>query len=87
MKGRVDGLDAKVGKLEAQQLSTNIKLSGLATFALGGIDYSSGGKNNIQDCCGNLVSARSNVTINYDAHFTPVLQARIRFAQIPGRLS
>ena len=35
LKGRVDGLEAKVGELEANQFSTTTKLSGLATFVVG----------------------------------------------------
>ena len=70
LKGRVDGLEAKVGTLEAQQFSTTTKLSGLATFVIGGIDYSGGGKNNIRDYRGNLVSAPSNVTFDYDVQLT-----------------
>ena len=35
LKGRVDGLEARVGELEATQFSTTTKLSGLATFVLG----------------------------------------------------
>jgi len=38
LKGRVDGLEAKVGELEAQQFSTTTKLSGLAIMTLGGTD-------------------------------------------------
>ena len=40
LKGRVDGLEAKVGKLEATQFSTTTKLQGEATFVLGGSDFS-----------------------------------------------
>ena len=36
LKGRVDGLDAKVGELEANQFSTTTKLKGIATMVLGG---------------------------------------------------
>jgi hypothetical protein len=36
LKGRVDGLEAKVGELEANQFSTTTKLSGIATMTLGG---------------------------------------------------
>lgn len=36
LRGRVDALDAKVAKLEAQQFSTTTKLSGLAFFNLTG---------------------------------------------------
>ena len=35
LKGRVDGLEAKVGELEATQFSTTTKLSGRATFVAG----------------------------------------------------
>ena len=35
LKGRVDGLEAKVGELEANQFSTTTKLSGQATFVVG----------------------------------------------------
>ncbi|MCP9915729.1 iron uptake porin [Cyanobium sp. ATX 6F1] len=35
LRGRVDGLEAKVGELEATQFSTTTKLSGLATFVVG----------------------------------------------------
>jgi len=38
LKGRVDGLEAKVGTLEAQQFSTTTKLSGLAIMTIGGTD-------------------------------------------------
>ncbi|MCP9882345.1 carbohydrate porin [Cyanobium sp. Alchichica 3B3-8F6] len=36
LKGRVDGLEAKVGELEANQFSTTTKLKGIATFVVGG---------------------------------------------------
>ncbi|WP_028952940.1 iron uptake porin, partial [Synechococcus sp. CC9616] len=36
IRGRVDGLEARVGELEATQFSTTTKLSGLANFVLGG---------------------------------------------------
>ncbi len=35
LKGRVDGLEARVGELEATQFSTTTKLKGQATFVLG----------------------------------------------------
>ena len=38
LKGRVDGLEAKVGELEATQFSTTTKLKGKATFVTGAID-------------------------------------------------
>jgi hypothetical protein len=36
LKGRVDGLEAKVGELEANQFSTTTKLKGIATMVFGG---------------------------------------------------
>jgi len=45
LKGRVDGLEAKVGVLEAQQFSTTTKLKGVATMVLGGVNYSGTGVN------------------------------------------
>jgi len=44
LRGRVDGLEAKVGELEATQFSTTTKLKGLATFVIGGNSFS--GTNN-----------------------------------------
>ena len=35
LKGRVDGLEARVGELEATQFSTTTKLKGVATFVIG----------------------------------------------------
>ncbi|NDD70015.1 MAG: hypothetical protein EBZ29_11780, partial [Synechococcaceae bacterium WB9_4xC_028] len=40
LKGRVDGLEAKVAELEATQFSTTTKLKGLATFVMGANSYS-----------------------------------------------
>ena len=51
VKGRVDGLDARVGALEANQFSTTTKLSGLATMVVGGLSNNPAG---------------SQVTFNYD---------------------
>ncbi len=39
LRGRVDGLEAKVGELEATQFSTTTKLNGKATFVLGANSY------------------------------------------------
>ena len=38
LKGRVDGLEARVGELEATQFSTTTKLAGKATFVTGAMD-------------------------------------------------
>jgi hypothetical protein len=40
LRGRVDGLEAKVGELEATQFSTTTRLRGNTNWVLGGLDYS-----------------------------------------------
>jgi len=60
LKGRVDGLEAKVGELEANQFSTTTKLKGIATMVLGG---ASEGSNASGLGTGNDAS---EVTFNYD---------------------
>ena len=40
IQGRVDGLEARMGELEATQFSTTTKLSGLATFVVGANHFS-----------------------------------------------
>jgi hypothetical protein len=44
LRGRVDGLEARVGELEANQFSTTTKLQGEASFMLGAVDF--GGSQN-----------------------------------------
>ena len=39
LKGRVDGLEARVGELEATQFSTTTKLKGKVDFVMGGVSY------------------------------------------------
>ena len=51
LKGRTDGLEAKTGQIEASQFSTTTKLSGLATFVVGGVSNNPAGE---------------RVTFNYD---------------------
>ena len=43
LKGRVDGLEARVGELEATQFSTTTKLKGKATFVTGAMDSEDAG--------------------------------------------
>jgi hypothetical protein len=56
LTARVDGLESKVGKLQAQQFSTTTKLAGEASMILGGIPgYTANG-----------VKGYGNTTFNYD---------------------
>ena len=64
LRGRVDGLEKKVGKLEAMQFSTTTKLQGDMTFVLGGVGYGATGANNTIP--GTNIPARNGVSFNYD---------------------
>jgi hypothetical protein len=67
LKGRVDGLEAKVGVLEAQQFSTTTKLKGIATMVLGGATYSSNAYNQLQGGAAPTIGALPNgLSFNYD---------------------
>jgi len=46
LRGRVDGLEARIGEMEATQFSTTTKLQGQATFVLGAVN-ASGNRNGI----------------------------------------
>ena len=61
LRGRVDGLEAKVGELEANQFSTTTKLKGIATMVLGGASNVPGFVNG-----GNVIATTDEVTVNYD---------------------
>ena len=57
LRGRVDGLEKKVGSLEAMQFSTTTKLKGEASFVVGGLD-------------GSPDLAADRTTFNYDYRLT-----------------
>jgi hypothetical protein len=61
LKGRVDGLEAKVVELEASQFSTTTKLSGQATMVLGGAGQTGFGDN---------VTANDDVQLSFDTSFS-----------------
>jgi hypothetical protein len=64
LKGRVDGLEAKVGVLEAQQFSTTTKLKGIATMVLGAVNY--GGNDAAQQAAGTIGALTDGLSFNYD---------------------
>jgi hypothetical protein len=79
LKGRVDGLEAKVGELEATQFSTTTKLKGIATFVLGANSF--GGNNaatrafpngavNATRAIEGGTSFNYDVRLNFDTSFT-----------------
>ena len=65
LKGRVDGLDARVGVLEANQFSTTTKLKGIATMVIGGASNGYTASNNLQGAA-NSNNMQDHITFNYD---------------------
>jgi len=68
IRGSVDGIEARVGEMEATQFSTTTKLSGTATFVVGGNSfdgdaYTAGGANPRQATAGEEEGA---LVFNYD---------------------
>jgi hypothetical protein len=59
LRGRVDGLEARVGELEATQFSTTTKLSGQATFVVGANTFS-----------GSAINTRANTVNRAPNEFT-----------------
>ena len=86
LKGRVDGLEAKVGELEATQFSTTTKLKGEATFDIGAYTYGGSAKtgNTGPGLDGEaLLSAmvfNYDVRLSFDTSFTgkDLLRTRLR---------
>jgi len=76
LRGRVDGLEAKVGELEATQFSTTTKLKGEATFVLGGVP---GLETNDGGNVGNT-AFNYDLRLNFDTSFTgkDLLRTRLR---------
>jgi hypothetical protein len=52
LKGRVDGLEARVGELEATQFSTTTKLKGQATFVIGANSFGGDARQGVADVVG-----------------------------------
>jgi len=81
LRGRVDGLEKKVGKLEATQFSTTTKLSGQATFVVGANAFSGSAintatnrvnraPNSLTGAARTPVSLPNATTFNYDLQLT-----------------
>jgi hypothetical protein len=76
LKGRVDGLENRVGNLEATQFSTTTKLKGEATFVLGGVP---GLETNKGGDVGNT-AFNYDLRLNFDTSFSgkDLLRTRLR---------
>ena len=72
LKGRVDGLEAKVAELEATQFSTTTKLTGLATFVLGANTFGGSASNlvNANQSRFGATTFNYDVQLNFDTSFT-----------------
>ena len=74
LRGRVDGLEKKVGVLEAQQFSTTTKLQGEVAMVLGGVGYPSNNYTNNNTLGAPLAATRTSaatpvtngMSFNYD---------------------
>ena len=90
LRGRVDGLEQKVGVLEAQQFSTTTKLNGKADMILGGTSYTGGyGGTNAgagSKALQNGVSFNYRLTLDLDTSFTgkDLLFTRLRTGNFAG---
>jgi hypothetical protein len=93
LRGRVDALEAKTSKLEAQQFSTTTKLNGEVIFAVAAA--SDGNANNVTVINGVAVpipNNRSNTVfgyrarLNFDTSFTgkDLLRTRLQASSLPG---
>ncbi|QPN68725.1 carbohydrate porin [Synechococcus sp. CBW1006] len=88
LRGRVDGLEAKVGELEATQFSTTTKLSGLATFVLGGNAFGGSAAALVEDSRRRFGATTFNydVQLNFDTSFTgkDLLRTTLRAGNFEG---
>ena len=66
LKGRVDGLDARVGVLEANQFSTTTKLKGVATMTIGGTSNGGTAIGNLPAYNASGNSVNDHIAFNYD---------------------
>jgi len=88
LRGRVDALDAKVTKLEAQQFSTTTKLRGEAIFGLAaasdGLDEPATPTSDFTDRTNTIFSYR--VRLNLDTSFTgkDLLRTRLQASNTPN---
>jgi hypothetical protein len=76
LKGRVDGLEAKVGQLEATQFSTTTKLKGETNFILGGVP----GARTVNGANVGNTAFNYDLRLNFDTSFTgkDLLRTRLR---------
>merc|ERR1712216_860811 len=79
LRGRVDGLDARVGELEATQFSTTAKLKGVTNWVFGAAKYHGQGSK-AQAAANGATSFSYNLALNLETSFTgeDMLYTRLR---------
>ncbi|MEY3928592.1 MAG: hypothetical protein RLZZ516_302 [Cyanobacteriota bacterium] len=72
LRGRVDGLEARVGELEATQFSTTTKLNGEANFVVGGNAFSGSASTLVHESQERFgaISFNYDLKLNLDTSFT-----------------
>ena len=80
LKGRVDGLEARVGELEATQFSTTTKLRGVATFMLGAQSFSGTDNSNRSA----VKAAQGGTTFNYCLLYTSPSPRDVEESRMPS---
>jgi hypothetical protein len=85
LKGRVDGLEARVGELEATQFSTTTKLTGKATMTIGATGYGGDKTDELREKGGDYLGTDATsfsyrYTLNLNTSFTgkDLLYTRLR---------
>jgi hypothetical protein len=88
LKGRVDGLEAKVAELEATQFSTTTNLTGHATFVLGASTFGGSASNlvNANQSRFGATTFNYNLQLNFHTSFTgkDLLRATLRSGNFDG---
>ena len=79
LRGRVDGLEAKVGELEANQFSTTTRLGALATFVVGANRFSGNDRErrNGANSAGGATSFNYDLQLAFDTSFRGSDQLRV----------
>ena len=81
IRGRIDGIEKKIGKLEAAQFSTTTKLQGESTFVIGAVSFG-GSQNTYSRADGSgFVAPAANGT-----QTTPTTANAAKFANYRGRI-
>jgi len=84
LKGRVDGLEAKVGELEATQFSTTTKLKGVTNWLFGGVHFTDDDQGVQERAAQGAAQFSYNLALNLETSFTgeDLLYTRLRAGNV-----